>query len=94
MRVVDYHPQWPAIYEEKKERILIRADDKVLGIVHIGSTSVAGLGAKSIIDMMAGVENPVSASELLPLLQLIGYNDVTPEPGDQEWYYCLGKVYS
>jgi GrpB-like predicted nucleotidyltransferase (UPF0157 family) len=71
MRVVDYHPQWPAIYEEEKERILIRADDKVLGIVHIGSTSVAGLGAKPTIDMMLCVENLASTSELLALLQSI-----------------------
>lgn len=42
---------------------------------------------------MAGVDNLVRANELLPLLRVIGYDDVTPEPGDQEWYYCLSKAY-
>jgi len=91
--VVDYDPKWQAIYEEEKECILVLVGDKILGIEHIGSTSVVGLGAKPIIDIMAGVENLVCANELLPLLQSIGYNDVTPEPGDPEWYYCLGKEY-
>jgi GrpB-like predicted nucleotidyltransferase (UPF0157 family) len=42
---------------------------------------------------MAGVNGLTDANELLPLLLEIGYDDVTPEPGDSEWYYCLGKVY-
>ncbi|MCJ7770744.1 GrpB family protein [Candidatus Bathyarchaeota archaeon] len=49
--IVDYDSQWPAIYEEEKQRILTVGGDKVLGIEHIGSTSVLGLGAKPIIDI-------------------------------------------
>jgi GrpB-like predicted nucleotidyltransferase (UPF0157 family) len=49
--IVDYDSQWPAIYEEEKQRILTVGGAKVLGIEHIGSTSVLGLGAKPIIDI-------------------------------------------
>jgi GrpB-like predicted nucleotidyltransferase (UPF0157 family) len=49
--IVDYDSQWPAIYEEEKQRILTVGGDKVLGIEHIDSTSVLGLGAKPIIDI-------------------------------------------
>lgn len=91
--IVGYDPQWPTIYEEEKRRILDVVGNKVLCIEHIGSTAVTGLGAKPIIDIMAGVNDLADADELLPLLREIGYEDVTPEPGNPEWYYCLGKVY-
>lgn len=90
---MDYDPRWPAIYEEEKRCILNVIGHKVLGIEHIGSTAVIGLGAKPIIDIMAGVNGLTDANELIPLLREIGYEDVTPEPRHPEWYYCLGKVY-
>jgi GrpB-like predicted nucleotidyltransferase (UPF0157 family) len=52
---------------------------------------VPGLGAKPIIDIMAGVHQQADADECLILLQKIGYTDVTPEPDNSEWFYCLGK---
>ncbi|MEM2921623.1 MAG: GrpB family protein [Candidatus Bathyarchaeia archaeon] len=89
--IVDYDSRWPAIYEEEKHLILNKVGGRSLGIEHIGSTAVPGLGAKPIIDMMLGINGPTDAGELLPILREIGYTDVTPEPGDPEWYYCLGK---
>lgn len=93
MIIVDYDPRWPAIFEEEKRRVLNVVGLKVLGIEHVGSTAVMGLGSKPIIDMMAGVHSLTDADQLLPLLREIGYEDVTPESGDPEWYYCLGKIY-
>lgn len=89
--IVEYDPQWPILYEEEKRRILEAVGHKVLAIDHIGSTAVPGLGAKPIIDIMAGVHQLADADECLPCLQKIGYIDVTPEPENPEWYYCLGK---
>jgi len=89
--IVGYDPQWPILYEEEKRRILRAIGHKVLTIEHIGSTAVPGLGAKPIIDIMAGVHQAADAEECLPLLQSLGYNDVTLQPGNPEWYYCLGK---
>ncbi len=90
--IVNYDPRWPAIYEEEKRRILRVAGRSIIGIEHIGSTAVVGLAAKPIIDIMAGVIDPSDADKLLPLLKGIGYEDVTRQSGDLEWYYCLGKV--
>ena len=86
-----YDPRWPILCEEEKRRILGAIGHKVLAIEHIGSTAVPGLGAKPIIDIMAGVHQAADAEECLPLLQSLGYNDVTLQPGNPEWYYCLGK---
>lgn len=43
------------IYEEEKVRILSAVGHKIVAIEHVGSTAVPGLGAKPIIDIMAGV---------------------------------------
>lgn len=89
--IVEYDPQWPILYGEEKLRIIEAVGHKVLAIEHIGSTAVLGLGAKPIIDIMAGVRKATDAEECLPLLRDIGYTDVTPEPEEEDWHYCLGK---
>ena len=89
--IVDYDPRWPLLFEEEKKLILETARHKVLAVEHIGSTAVRGLAAKPIIDMMAGVHGSSDADECLSLLARVGYDHVTPEPDNQEWFYCLGK---
>jgi len=90
--IVDYDPDWPILYEKEKQQILGAIREGILGIEHIGSTAVPGLGAKPIIDIMAGVRDKANADECLLPLQRIGYTDVTPEPENPEWFYCLGKA--
>lgn len=52
-----YDEKWPALFEREKERILKILKDKALMIEHIGSTSVPGLMAKPIIDILLVVED-------------------------------------
>ena len=54
--IVAYDPEWPGRFEAERallERLLAPWLDG--GIHHIGSTSIPGLAAKPVIDMMAGV---------------------------------------
>lgn len=91
--IVDYDSRWPILYEEEKRRILEAVGHKASAIEHIGSTAVPGLGGKPIIDMMAGVHQSTEADECVPLLRDLGYRDVTPEPDEPDWHYCLSKPY-
>ncbi|UCB42509.1 MAG: GrpB family protein [Dehalococcoidales bacterium] len=77
--IVDYNPQWPVMYEEEKARILSAIGLKIVAIEHIGSTSVPGLGAKPIIDIMVGVRQLAEAEECIEPLQSVGYEFVPPE---------------
>lgn len=88
--VVDYDPAWPSLYEAERKRILDAVGDKILSVEHVGSTSVPGLGAKPIIDIIAGVNSKLAADECVELLKPVGYTDVTPEDSP-EWFYCLGR---
>jgi GrpB-like predicted nucleotidyltransferase (UPF0157 family) len=89
--IVRYDPDWPRIYEEESKLIRGAIGGIILSLEHIGSTSVPGLWAKPIIDIIAGVNDSESADRCGAILYYFGYEDVSP--GDQpDWFYCLGKA--
>lgn len=55
--VVDYNPLWQEKYEKEARLIRKILADNCIAIYHIGSTSVKGLAAKPIIDIMAAVRS-------------------------------------
>jgi GrpB-like predicted nucleotidyltransferase (UPF0157 family) len=50
--VSDYDPAWPSRFAELEARIASALGDAALAVEHIGSTSVPGLAAKPIIDVL------------------------------------------
>ena len=74
--IVDYDPQWPIRYQEEKDRIIEAVGHVIVAIEHIGSTSVPGLGAKPIIDIMVAVSHLADAEECIQPLKGIGYEYV------------------
>jgi GrpB-like predicted nucleotidyltransferase (UPF0157 family) len=51
-----YSANWPVVFEEETRRLTAVFAAADVRIEHIGSTSVPGLGAKPIIDIMLGAE--------------------------------------
>ncbi|MGH3192783.1 MAG: GrpB family protein [Streptosporangiaceae bacterium] len=58
VRLVDYDPGWPGLCEREAARIRSALGDRVLLLEHIGSTSVPGLAAKPLIDILLVVAEP------------------------------------
>lgn len=52
IEVVSYDANWPMQFEQEAERIKKALGSNCIEIHHIGSTSVPGLAAKPIIDMI------------------------------------------
>ncbi|MBG9582303.1 glutamate-rich protein GrpB, partial [Bacillus thuringiensis] len=50
-----YQIEWHEEYVKEKEKFISLFGGDCTAIEHIGSTSVQGLGAKPLIDMMIGV---------------------------------------
>lgn len=71
--LVPYDPQWAAQFAAERNRLLALLPNRFAAIEHIGSTAVAGLSAKPIIDSMAGVPSMGDADTLLQLLCAHGY---------------------
>jgi GrpB-like predicted nucleotidyltransferase (UPF0157 family) len=78
VRIVDYDPGWPAMYEAEKKVILQAAGDWLVDIQHLGSTSVPGLAAKPVIDIVAAVTDLDDARNIVDPLAALGY-DYVPE---------------
>lgn len=55
--VVDYDPAWPGIFERERMALSVALRGTARRIEHVGSTSVPGLAAKPIIDVMVGVDS-------------------------------------
>jgi len=71
--VTDYDPQWPAWFEQVRERVWPAVADVALRIDHVGSTSVTGLAAKPIIDMDIVVRSEGDVPLAIGRLAGIGY---------------------
>ena len=83
VQVVDYDPAWPGLFQREAERIRAVLGERVVQLEHVGSTSVPGLAAKPIIDMLLVVPDPADEPAYLPDLEAAGYVLVIREP---DWY--------
>lgn len=72
VEVVDYDPTWPELFEIER-RLLVNALPGALSIEHIGSTSVPGLAAKPIIDILAVVPVVAAVAVGIPAVERLGY---------------------
>jgi GrpB-like predicted nucleotidyltransferase (UPF0157 family) len=74
IKIVEYDPDWPKRFETHAKRIAeALGGSSSLRIEHIGSTSVPGLAAKPIIDILVVVPDSADESAYLPQLESAGY---------------------
>ena len=78
VKVVDYDLDWPKEFEAVKQRLLKTFGHKIVAIEHIGSTSILGLAAKPIIDIVAVVKSFDNLPQFVDGLQKVDY-EYTPE---------------
>ena len=71
-----YSPLWPAVFEFEKQN-LGRILGEAVVIEHIGSTAVPGLGAKPVIDIMAGTPDLAIVERRIPELVADGWRYVS-----------------
>lgn len=83
IHLADYDPAWSSVFAELEQGIRRALGDKVLLLEHVGSTSVPGLSAKPIIDMVLAVADSSDESGYVPQLETIGYVLKIREP---TWY--------
>ena len=83
IEVVDYDPNWPRRFEHEAQRIRAALGADALRIEHAGSTSVPGLAAKPIIDVVLVVADSSDEDAYVPVLEAAGYVLRTREP---DWY--------
>jgi GrpB-like predicted nucleotidyltransferase (UPF0157 family) len=78
-----YDPGWPALFEREAARLRGVLGPRVRLLEHIGSTSVPGLAAKPVIDILMVVADPADESGYVAPLEQAGYRLVIREP---DWH--------
>jgi GrpB-like predicted nucleotidyltransferase (UPF0157 family) len=81
--LAEYDPVWPSLFTQEFERIRAALGDSAVRVEHVGSTSVPGLVAKPIIDVLLVVPDSADESSYLPALEAAGYRLRIREP---KWF--------
>ena len=68
-----YNPEWPSMFSILERQIRGALGASVLMIEHVGSTSVPGLSAKAVIDMVLAVADSSDESSYVPPLERAGW---------------------
>lgn len=73
IEVVCYNPNWPSMFQQEAALIQQALGSNCTAIHHIGSTSVPGLWAKPIIDMLPVVTNILEVDNATKAMESLGY---------------------
>jgi D-3-phosphoglycerate dehydrogenase / 2-oxoglutarate reductase len=81
--LADYDPEWPARFDRESQRIRDALGETAVRTEHVGSTSVPGLVAKPIIDVLLVVPDSADEPSYVPALEAAGFRLRIREP---EWF--------
>ena len=73
IQVLPYDPKWKEWFREIRNQLWAQVSDLALDIIHVGSTSIEGMGAKPIIDIDIVIPNMRDIDEIVSRLGRIGY---------------------
>jgi GrpB-like predicted nucleotidyltransferase (UPF0157 family) len=81
--LAEYNPSWPALFAREAARIRAVLGDAAVRVEHVGSTSVPGLAAKPVIDILLAVPDSAGEQAYAPALEAAGYVLRIREP---DWF--------
>ena len=84
IQIMAYDPLWPGVFRREAGRIRALLGCRALQIEHTGSTSVPGLAAKPIIDILLVVTDSSDEPAYVPILERAGYALRLREPNWHE----------
>jgi GrpB-like predicted nucleotidyltransferase (UPF0157 family) len=87
VRIESYDPSWPSRFEA--ERVLLEEAIGAYvtgGIHHVGSTSVPGLAAKPVIDILVGVEDLSASRPCIEKLAALDYRYAPYRAEEMHWF--------
>lgn len=73
VKVSPYNSSWPEMFKQEAHLIKQALGDNCIAIHHIGSTSIPGLSAKPILDILPVVKNILHVDKASESMQQLGY---------------------
>jgi GrpB-like predicted nucleotidyltransferase (UPF0157 family) len=84
-------PAWPVQFAGEEVKIRAALGDRALAVEHVGSTSVPGLVAKPLLDILLAVADSADESAYVPALEAAGYRLLIREPAWEEHRLLKGS---
>jgi len=88
LNVVPFRSSWKELFEQEKDLLNRALGEKALQTEHIGSTSIPGIVAKPIIDIMVAVVSLSQATEHIPKLEELGYEYKSPDTVPERLFFA------
>jgi GrpB-like predicted nucleotidyltransferase (UPF0157 family) len=93
--VLDYQPGWKAVFDTERARVaaaLSVVDSAPVEIEHVGSTAVAGLASKPIVDIMVTYEQLPDVERITAALATLGYELVDKPDFTESLFFRRGTT--
>lgn len=91
VEIVPYDPAWPALFAAEAARIRAVLDDRLCRCIeHFGSTAIAGLAAKPIIDILILTETLPTPERLVEPLRSLDYVFWGANPKTDRHFFVKG----
>jgi GrpB-like predicted nucleotidyltransferase (UPF0157 family) len=92
VEIVEYDPRWPGLFDEEAKRLRAALDPSlIVGLEHFGSTSIPGLSAKPIIDILVAVRALTDAQEnFVETLRYLDYVYWADNPKKDRMFFVKG----
>jgi GrpB-like predicted nucleotidyltransferase (UPF0157 family) len=89
--LVPYDPQWADLFAREHAAIVQACGCHVIAVHHIGSTAIAGLVSKPIIDILAVLRRPEDGAACIGSLARLGYEFRGAYGIDGRFYFTKGN---
>ena len=87
IEIIEYNAAWPAQFLAERAILQTALAPWLVGdIKHIGSTSVVGLAAKAVIDIMAPVASLEASRGAIAATESVGYCFYPYKPDEMHWF--------
>ncbi|WP_426615926.1 GrpB family protein [Bradyrhizobium sp. McL0616] len=92
VEIVDYDPRWPRLFDEEARKLRAILDPSlIVGLEHFGSTSIPGLSAKPIIDILIAVRSlAVAGPVFIDALRKLDYVCWADNPKKDRMFFVRG----
>ncbi|MEO8884039.1 MAG: GrpB family protein [Devosia sp.] len=90
IHLVPYDPSWPDKYAAERDVVVSCLIRPPLLIAHMGSTSIPGIAAKPVIDIIVLVADLAEGHAAVPALEATGYSFWRDNPDKSKLYLVRG----
>ena len=86
----EFNNNWFEEYEKEKKFLENKLKEKAIEIHHVGSTSITGLKAKPVIDILVAIEHLNKINEIEEILNDYGYSNRGHQGVEDRYFFAKG----